>query len=197
MRACLFGTYNRGHSANRIYAAAARSAGYEVIEIHEPLWERTRDKDSSYFAPLRLIALGARWFAAALKLARRWHGSGGAGVVVIGFNGQLDILLLKLLTWRYGPRVVFAPLVSITETLVDDRGVYAPGSLMARALACLDRLACRCADVVVTDTQEHRRYFVERLGVDPSRLAVCHLGVDNEMFMFAPVSGDAAVARAR
>ena len=29
MRACLFGTYNRKHTANIIYAAAVRAAGYE------------------------------------------------------------------------------------------------------------------------------------------------------------------------
>ena len=58
MRACLFGTYNRGHSANRIYAAAARAAGFEVVEIHAPLWEKTRDKTAAYFAPLALVRLG-------------------------------------------------------------------------------------------------------------------------------------------
>jgi hypothetical protein len=114
MRACLFGTYNRGHSANRIYAAAARAAGYEVIEIHEPLWERTRDKEASYFAPLRLVVLGARWLLAACALAVRWWRSGGASVAIVGFNGQLDVFLLRVLAPRHGPRLVFAPLVSIT-----------------------------------------------------------------------------------
>ena len=182
MRACLFGTYNRGHSANRIYAAAARAAGYELIEIHEPLWEKTRDKGSAYFAPLRLVGLGMHWIIAASRLARRWWRSGGAGVAIVGFNGQLDILLLRLIAPRYGPRIVFAPLVSITETLVDDRQVYSERSPMARLLRAIDRLSCRFADVVVADTHEHRRYFIERLGVDPARVAVCHLGVDNEMF---------------
>jgi hypothetical protein len=165
MRACLFGTYNRNHSANRIYAAAARAAGYEVIEIHEPLWERTRDKKASYFAPFRLMVLGVRWLAAALRLVRRWRSSGGARVAIVGFNGQLDVLLLRWLAGPGGARIVFAPLVSVTETLVDDRGVYRAGSIAARLLAALDRLTCRAADVVVADTHAHRQYFVERLGV--------------------------------
>jgi len=182
MRVCFFGTYNRGHSANRIYASAVREAGYELVEIHEPLWEHTRDKDAHYFSPLGLLANGLRWLRAAWRLARRWSTSGGAPVALIGFNGQLDIVLLRLLCPRYGPRIVFAPLVSLTETLVDDRAVYRRDSLAARLLAWLDRLSCRLADVVVVDSHAHRRYFVERLGIDPARVSVCHLGVDNEMF---------------
>lgn len=182
MRACLFGTYNRKHTANLIYAAAVRAAGYELIEIHEPLWEARRGKDAAYFSPTRLIAHGLAWLRAAARLAHRWHTSGGASVAVIGFNGQLDVVLLRLLALRYGPRLIFAPLVSLTETLVEDRGVYRRGSLAARLLRLLDRQTCRLADVVVVDSQAHRRYFAEELGVDGSRLVVCHLGVDNAAF---------------
>jgi GT2 family glycosyltransferase/glycosyltransferase involved in cell wall biosynthesis len=186
MRASLFGTYNREHSANRIYAAAARAAGFDVVEIHEPLWEKTRDKGAAYFSPLGLLRRGAAWVVAALRLAWRWRASGGSPVAVVGFNGQLDVLLLKLLTLRYGPRIVFAPLVSVTETLVDDRARYGPASFTAQMLGFLDRLCFRAADVVVVDTQAHRRYFVERLGVDPGRLIVCHLGADNAAFRPIP-----------
>ncbi|MBI5506240.1 MAG: glycosyltransferase [Deltaproteobacteria bacterium] len=182
MRAALFGTYNRSHSANRIVAAAVRAAGYEVVEIHEPLWERTRDKGDAYFRPAALIGHGLTWLRAAWRLAAVWRASGGAAVAVVGFNGQLDVLLLRLLTLRYGPRIVFAPLVSVTETLIEDRRVYGPGSVAARALRLLDWLCCRAADVTVVDTDEHRRYFIEELGVDPSRLMTCYLGADAAAF---------------
>lgn len=183
MRAALFGTYNRDHSANRIAAAAVRAAGYDIVEFHDPLWERTRDKDARYFSPLSLAGLALAWFGSAWRLAGAWRRAGGAPVVVVGFNGQLDVLLLKLLGGRFGPRIVFAPLVSVTETLVDDRDVYREGSLAARLLKALDRATCRAADVVVVDTHAHRSWFIESLGVNPSRLLVCHLGADPEVFL--------------
>ncbi len=195
-RACFFGTYNRGHSANRIYAAAVRAAGYELVECHVPLWEKTRDKGAGYFGPLSLLRHALSWVDAALRLAWRWHRSGGAPVAVVGFNGQLDVLLLRLMTWRHGPRIVFAPLVSISETLVEDRQIYRAGSFPARALAVLDRLSCRAADVVITDTEEHRRYLVDKLGVSPSTLLVCHLGVDNRAFS-CDSGSEAAASHAR
>ena len=189
MRAAFFGTYNRRHTANRIAACAVRAAGYEIVEYHEPLWERTRDKDASYFSPRSLARLGVEWLRASWRLARAWRRTGGAPVAVVGFNGQLDVLLLRMLarlSGKYGPRIVFAPLVSLTETLVDDRRVYEHGSLAARLLGMLDRWTCRAADVVVVDTEEHRRYFANRLGVESSRLLVCHLGADPEVFLEAP-----------
>ena len=195
MRAAFFGTYNRGHSANRIAAAAVRAAGYEIVEIHDALWERTRDKHAGYFSPMSLARLGLQWLGSAWRLARTWRRTGGAPVAVVGFNGQLDVLLLRLLCPRYGPRIVFAPLVSLSETLVEDRAVYAPGSVVARLLGALDRVTCRAADVVVVDTGEHRRYFVEELGVDPSRLLVCYLGADPETFLdhaAEPAAADSA-----
>ncbi len=178
MTACLFGTYNREHTANRIYASAIRAAGYRLVEYHVPLWERTRDKDAGYFSPLALFWGALEYAVAAVGLAARWLSSGGAPVAVVGFNGQLDVALLHLVSGRNRPRIVFAPLVSLTETLVDDRSVYREGSLMARVLAALDRLSCRLADVVIVDSEAHRRYFIERLGVDEQRLSVCHLGPD-------------------
>ncbi len=192
MRAALFGTYNRGHSANRIVAAAVRAAGYEVVEIHEPLWERTRDKDAAYFGPAALLGHGLAWLRAAWRLAVVWRASGGASVAVVGFNGQLDVLLLRLLALRYGPRIVFAPLVSVTETLIEDRRIYARGGVAARALRLLDWLCCRAADVTVVDTDEHRRYFIEELGVDPSRLITCYLGADAVAFEVGPAPPVAA-----
>lgn len=192
MQAVFFGTYNRGHTANRIAATAVRAAGYDLVEIHDALWERTRDKHAGYFAPASLARLAAAWLGAAWRLARTWLRTGGAPVAVVGFNGQLDVLLLRALAPRHGPRIVFAPLVSLTETLVEDRRVYREGSPGARLLRALDRLTFRAADVVVADTEEHRRWFVRELGIDPSKLLVCHLGADPQAFLDVDVAPPAS-----
>ncbi len=182
MHACLFGTYNRGHSANRILANAIGDAGFELTEVHEPLWETTRDKGGSYFGMLSLLRLAGAWLVAAIRLRRKLRDAPRPRVVCVGFNGQLDILLLRLLLGRHRPRVVFAPLVTITETLVVDRRRYGRFSPAGRLMALIDRLSLRAADAVVVDSEAHRRWISRELGVELSRLVVCHLGVDNEAF---------------
>src|SRR5439155_1340384 len=114
-----------------------------------------------------------------LVRVRRWRRlAGPPPLVVVGFGGQLDVLLARRLC-RPRAGLVFAPLVSLTETLVDDRRLVAPGGLGARALAWLDRASLRAADLVLADTRAHAGYLAA-LGAPRGRLAVWYLGVEPE-----------------
>src|SRR5689334_1988545 len=179
MTACLFGTYDGPHSANRLLRLALAGAGWDVVECHAPLWEETRDKNAAYFGGGSLLRLGARWARAMRSLVRRWRTLGGPPpLVVVGFGGQLDVLLARRLC-RPRAGLVFAPLVSLTETLVEDRCVFRAGSARARMIAALDRATFRAADLVLADTAAHADYLAG-LGAARERLAVWHLGVEPE-----------------
>jgi glycosyltransferase involved in cell wall biosynthesis len=179
MTACLFGTYVRTHSANRLLREALAGAGWTVVECHEPLWEETRDKGRGYFGAPSLLRLGTRWSSAARRLAQRWRAlPGPPPLVVTGFGGQLDVLLARRVC-RPRAGLVFAPLVSLTETLVEDRRVFRGGGLAHRAVAALDRATFRAADLVLADTAAHAAYL-EGLGAPSGRVAVWHLGVEPE-----------------
>ena len=130
MIALLFGTYNSRHAANALLAGDLRAAGVTVRACHEPLWEETRDKTAPYFAPAGLARLALRYAGAARRLARRLPtDAASASLLVVGFNGQLDVLLARFVE-RARP-ILFAPLVTVTETLVDDRETYGEGSIAA------------------------------------------------------------------
>jgi len=182
IRACLFGTYNAAHPANRLLADALEAAGCEVRVCHQPLWERTRDKMPSFFGARSLLGLGRAYLGAAWRLRREWRHGPRPDIVVTGFNGQLDVLLARLLAGR-GARLVFAPLVTLTETLVDDRRVYRGGSLKGRLAAALDRRTLELPQLVLLDTEAHRAYVVERLTAR-ARTATLYLGAERG---FSPV----------
>jgi glycosyltransferase involved in cell wall biosynthesis len=183
MRAVFFGTYDRSHSANRLLRTALADSGFAVTEVHEALWEETREKGAGYFSPASLLGLGARYAGLALRLARRWRATAPADdppLVVVGFGGQLDVLLAaRVCHPRRG--LVFAPLVSLTETLVEDRAVFPAGGLRARLVTALDRATWRRADLVLADTAAHADYLVE-LGAARARVAAWHLGAEPEFW---------------
>lgn len=185
MTACLFGTYDRTHSANRLLRLALVGAGFAVTECHEPLWEETPDKGGRYFGPVSLGRLAARYARAARQLARRWRDvpKDPPPLVVVGFGGQLDALLARRVC-RPRAGLVFAPLVSLTETLVEDRRVFRSRGLRARTLAALDRATLRAADLVLADTAAHADYLAE-LGA--ARVAVWYLGIEPEFLTRSPV----------
>ncbi len=179
MTACLFGTYDRAHSANRLLRRALAGAGFAVEEVHEAVWEETRHKTAGYFGAASLAHLARRWAAASRRLAAAWRRRPGSPpLVVVGFGGQLDVLLAARLC-RPRAGLVFAPLVSLSETLVEDRGVFPAGGARARLLRALDRATFRAADVVLADTAAHAAYLRE-LGAPPERVAVWHFGVEPE-----------------
>jgi glycosyltransferase involved in cell wall biosynthesis len=162
IRAVLFGTYTAAHPANRLLAAQLEAAGLEVAHCHEPLWERTRDKTATFFGARNLMRLGLAYLGAAFRLRRAFRALPRPDLVVTGFNGQLDVPLARLVAGRRTP-LVFAPLVTLTETLVDDRGVYARGGVKGRAARALDRLTLRWPDLVLIDTETHRRWIAQHL----------------------------------
>lgn len=182
--ACLVGTYDRTHSANRLLALALERAGLAVEALHEPLWERVRTKDRRYFALPRLAGRLVAWGRAWGRLARRWRRRRGAPpLVVVGFGGQLDVLLAARLC-RPRLALLFAPLVSLTETLVEDRALVAAGGPIGRLLGVLDRAGLGRADLVLADTAAHAVYL-RQLGGEAARIAVWHFGVEPE-FVAAP-----------
>lgn len=177
MNALLFGTYNARHAANALLASDLRAAGATVAECHEPLWEETRDKHAPYFAPLGLARLALRYVAAAWRLARRFpDASRTADLIAVGFNGQLDVLLARLLDRRRP--ILFAPLVTVSETLIDDRETYGASSPAGALLRALDRSTLAVADLVVIDTEAHRDYLCERFGVPAEKIVVQYLGAE-------------------
>jgi glycosyltransferase involved in cell wall biosynthesis len=82
---------------------------------------------------------------------------------------------------------VFAPLVTLTETLVEDRRVFTPRSIRARLAGWLDRASLAAATRVVIDAEAHRQYLIEHFAVPPERVVVWYLGADPTVFRPTPL----------
>lgn len=181
MRICYFGTYERAYPRNALTIEALRRAGMTVYECHAPVWELQRDKSGSHrgVALLRLL-LGLLW--AYLLLSVRYLRMPKHDVMIVGYVGQIDMPLAWLLSHLRAVPLVFNPLVSLYDTICDDRRLIAPDSVAGRLLYQLDRRATGMADLVLIDTQAHGDYFVQRLGVRPERLRVLSVGADDRVF---------------
>ncbi|MGE5272963.1 MAG: glycosyltransferase [Verrucomicrobiota bacterium] len=173
MRVLYFGTYERSHPRNAQVISCLRRAGVDVIERHEPVWEGQEHKFRAG------AAAGLRLAAAEIRLRRRIESDGDSrfDAVVVGYPGHLDLGAARLTA---GARpVVFNPLVSLADTLVDDRRRFPPGSLPARALGAIDRRAFRAANLVVADTAAQAELF---LALGARRVGVCFVGAEERVF---------------
>ena len=100
--------------------------------------------------------------------------------VLVGYPGHLDLPAAR--RSARGAPVVFSPLVSLSDTLVQDRGRFPEGSLAARALRGVDRAALRAADLVVADTEVHADFLADLAGIPRDRVAVAFVGAEERLF---------------
>jgi len=169
LRVLLFGTYERGYPRNAQVAAALQRAGVEIAERHEPVWMGGEQWRAGPRTALRLLAAEAR-----LALGPRTD----ADALLVGYPGHLDLPAARRVAGA--APVLFNPLVSLWDTLVEDRGRFRDGSAAARALQWLDRRALRAADVVVADTRANAEHFAALAGLE--RVEVCFVGAEERLF---------------
>ena len=172
MRVLYFGTYERDYPRNAQVISALRRAGVEVIERHVGVWENSRQNWSA--GPVA----AARLALAELRLLRRPREDFDA--VLVGYPGHFDLPAARR-TARGRP-VAFNPLVSLSDTLVADRGRFRDGSLPARTLARIDRRALRSADLVVADTRANAEHLAELADLLPHKIEVCFVGAEERLF---------------
>jgi glycosyltransferase involved in cell wall biosynthesis len=172
LRVLYFGTYERAYPRNAQVVSCLRRAGVEVEERHVPVWDDREHKwTAGGSAALRLLS-------AELRLLRRTTGVFDA--LIVGYPGHLDLPAARRAA--RGKPVVFNPLVSLEDTLVDDRRRFRPGSLPARALSAVDRHALRSADLVVADTEANADDLARRARIPHRKVAVCLVGAEERIF---------------
>jgi glycosyltransferase involved in cell wall biosynthesis len=173
MRVLYFGTYDRAYPRNAQVISALRGAGVEVREQHRPVWERRHNWSVGLRQMLRVAE-------AERSLRRTREDEQAADALIVGYPGHFDLPAAKRVA--RGRPVVFNPLVSLYDTLVDDRGRFRRGSPGAGVVHLTDRRAFRRADVVVADTDAHAAFFCEEFGLRRDRVEVCFVGAEDRLF---------------
>ncbi len=177
------GTFQPDYPRNALTQAGLRALGCAVDVLNVPVWDRVRDR----LAPVRgwraLAALGLRLLWGYLTLLVHLPGKlMRADLVLVGYPGHLDMLVFGPLVRLCRRWLVFDPLVTLTDTLVEDRRLVARRSLRAHALRLLDRTALRLARVVLADTEENALYMQALARSPRTRIIVVPVGADEGLF---------------
>jgi glycosyltransferase involved in cell wall biosynthesis len=172
LRVLYFGTYERNYPRNAQVISALRSAGVEVIEHHEPVFEARRDN----WAVRWTVAF--RLFLAELRL--RFSNHDVFDVVLVGYPGHFDVPHARRVAGKRP--LVFNPLISLHDTLVGDRSRFREGLFTARVLWVVDRRALRLSDLVVADTEANADFLAELGDLPRSRVQVCLVGAEDRLF---------------
>ncbi len=180
------GTYERDYPRTRVLVEGLRAHGVRVHERHRPVWERTRHKAGGFLAPGHLaragMAYAGAWGALAAEQVRD---RGPVDAVVAGYPAQPDAVPAWALARARRARLVVDMMISLVDTLGDDRG--RAGGLGRRVLAGADRAALMAADIVLADTAANAEFMVRRFRVARERIVVAPVGAEPRAFPPSPV----------
>ena len=162
MTTCWFGAWDAGYPRNRVLLDGLARAGVAVTRAC------VRERRAAFRYPALIAAYAA---------------SGPSDALFVPSFRHKDMPLARALAGR--KPIVFDPLVSRHDTLVDDWRLHAPGSLQARWNRWIDRWSLSLADLVLCDTWTHGALY-ESLGAPRERLARVLVGAEDEFFAIEP-----------
>jgi glycosyltransferase involved in cell wall biosynthesis len=161
--------------------AGLRQAGVEVIECHAQLWQGVEDRVRAVGGGWRSPAFWVRVLRAYGRLLRRYREIKDYDLLVVGYPGQFDVYLARLLSRLKGKPLVWDIFMSI-YLIAAERGLDRSSALAVRALRALERRACRLPDRLILDTSEYVQWFQETHGVSPDRFRLVPTGADDRTF---------------
>jgi glycosyltransferase involved in cell wall biosynthesis len=183
-RLCWVGTYEHDYPRNRVLIDGLRALGVEVVEVHEPVWERTRHKAGGFLNLAGIARSGSRWAVAWMRIWRRTRLLERVDAVVLGYPAQPDAVPGWLVARTLGAPLVVDAMISFSDTLAGDRGRV--GTIAGHGLAGLDRTALALADLVIADTAANADWLTARFGVPRGRIVVVPVGAEPERFPASP-----------
>jgi len=180
MRVAFWGTFDLGKPRNRILLRGLRENGAEVLVCHRQVWAGVEDKSRlTAFEWLRFLL---RWLAAYPALVFSYLRLPRHDVVLVGYLGQLDVLVLWPFARLRRVPLVWDAFLSLHDTVVDDRALVSPRHPLARFLYVWEWLASRAADRVLLDTRAHAEAFARAFGLRVERVSSVLVGVEPEVF---------------
>lgn len=182
-RVCYFGAYRAEYSRNRIMMEGLRRNGVQVIACHESLWHGVEDRVQAtrggWKRPgflWRVLRTYARLLWRGLRLRGRYD------VMVVGYPGQFDVYLARLLSWLHGKPLVWDIFMSIYLIAVE-RGLDKASPWTVNLLRGIERLALRLPDRLIMDTAPYVAWLEATHGVAADRFGLVPTGADSTIFM--------------
>lgn len=158
MKVCYFGVYNPNHIRNRVLIAGLIKNGVSVLEC----------RDNS-------TGLSKYWnLYKKHKLIKNQY-----DIMVVGFSGQVAVFFAKLLTNK---KVVLDAMVPLHDAMVYNHKQVKKISLKSLYYWLLDYTAVHIADMVMTDTVEHIKFYNKNFGLNKNKCFRIFVGADDSIF---------------
>lgn len=169
MKACYFGSYFRNYPRNETIIEGLRQNNVNVIECHP-------DFDVTKHTPKILPKIYMKLLEKIMSLKKDFD------IIIVGYPGWYTFWLAKLVSLYTRKPVIFDAFISLYNTMVLDRQIVDKKSFFAKSLYLLDKYSMKFADLCITDTLEHIRYFSETFHIPVEKFRKVPVGANEKIF---------------
>jgi glycosyltransferase involved in cell wall biosynthesis len=182
LRVCYFGTYRENYSRNQMMIAGLRMNGVTVTECHQTLWhgieDRVRVASGDWVKP----SFWWRTIRAYWNLLRSYGHIGDYDVLVVGYPGQFDVFLARILSWIKHKPLVWDVFMSI-YLISTERELDKQNRLSIGLLRIIEGMALKLPDQLILDTSEYVRWFEQNYKISAARFRLVPTGADDRVFL--------------
>lgn len=100
-------------------------------------------------------------------------------VIYIGFYGYLLLALVRLVSRN---KILLDAFLSNFDTLVNDRKVFTPGSIVANGIFHVEKFLLRLPDFVLVDTREQVDFFINSFNIPAEKIDFIPVGCNQNTF---------------
>jgi glycosyltransferase involved in cell wall biosynthesis len=181
MKAVFLGTYDKGKPRTRILLRGLKENHVQITECHESIWENVEDKSQAGGA-FRILKIVFSHLVAYPKLIYRYLNLPPHDVVIIGYLGLFDVLILWPFIRLRKKKLVWDIFLSLYNTVVEDRQLLSRFNPLAVLLYLMEWTAIRIADIALMDTLEHANYIRSLYKVADNKVLRVFVGVETDYF---------------
>ncbi|MBS3097298.1 glycosyltransferase [Candidatus Woesearchaeota archaeon] len=186
MKVCFFGAYEkkiRGAHAGLLVKYLTRKKGVEVIECHDPIWDKLRGYEGRKFFTFWKYAQMIFYFSMHYtRIIIKYSRIKDYDVMIIGFPGFVDIYLARFFSKIKRKPLVYDLFSSIYDDFVIERRLAKKDSFIAKLMYKADSYCCKVSDIILVDTKEHRDYFSKLFKADKAKFRIIDVVIDDEFF---------------
>jgi len=180
-RIVVLGTYDKSKPRTRILLRGLRENNIEVIECYYNVWGGVEDKSQVKGLWNKLIII-FKFIIAYPVLIWKYMQLPKHDVVLIGYLGLFDVLVLWPFIRFRGAILIWDIFISLYNTVVEDRKLITKYNIASLTLWLMEWFALKTVDLALMDTQAHADYICKTYHCDPKKVQRVFVGVEPERF---------------
>ena len=159
-----------------------RKVGVEVIECHNTLWHGIDDRVATISGGWKNPRFWGRVIGTYISLLFKYFKVGDYDAMVVGYPGQFDVYLARILTWLKRKPLIWDILMSIV-LIAEERELADKNHVIVDLVRFLERAACFLPDKLIIESKQYAEWFNRAYSVPLERFFLVPLGADDRKFV--------------